>query len=220
MELELISFKICPFVQRSVITLCFKKVPFKLTHIDISNPPDWFKKISPFGKVPVLRVNNQHTIFESAVINEYLDETTPGRLLPDDALLRALDRSWIDFASASIMDISGLMHADTQEKYQNNYAALKNKFGWLENILNEGSYFNGQEVSLVDFAYAPLFMRLRLIGLEQELLVETGCEKVKRWSDTVLAMDCVKNSVVPEFKELLFSMIKKHGVYAVTKLKI
>ena len=49
MELELISFKICPFVQRSVITLRYKQVPFKITHIALDAPPPWFREISPFG---------------------------------------------------------------------------------------------------------------------------------------------------------------------------
>ena len=70
---ELISFKLCPFVQRSVIVLLEKEAPFDITYIDLSNPPDWFKAISPMGKVPVLKVDDT-VLFESAVIMEYLDE--------------------------------------------------------------------------------------------------------------------------------------------------
>ena len=220
MSLELISFKLCPFVQRSVITLLYKSVDFKLTHIDLSNPPDWFKNISPFGKVPVLRVDDQTTIFESAVINEYLDETTEGRLLPEDPLLRALDRSWIDFGSVAVLDLSGVMHADTKEKYEQAYAQLKNKLTWLNDILTRQPYFNGAEISLVDFAYAPLFMRMDLIGLKREMLDACGCGKVAAWAELLLEMDCVKKSTVPEFKELLFNMIRNKGTYAATQLTL
>lgn len=220
MSLELISFKLCPFVQRSVITLLYKNVEFSIKHIDLSNPPDWFMEVSPFGKVPVLNVDNKTIIFESAVINEYLDETTPGRLLPEDALLRAKDRSWIDFGSALIMDISGVMHADSEEKFEKNYSALKNKLGWLDGVLGEGPYFNGADISLVDFAYAPFFMRMQLIGLENALLVDEKCNKIKNWSDVLLGMECVQKSVVPDFSDLLFNMIKKQGVYAAKELKI
>ena len=79
MSLELIGFKICPFVQRAVITLLRKDVPYKVTYIDLSSPPVWFNKISPFGKVPVLKINEQQVVFESAIIDEYLDEAYPGR---------------------------------------------------------------------------------------------------------------------------------------------
>ncbi len=220
MSLELVSFKLCPFVQRSVITLLYKNVDFKITHIDLDNPPDWFKRASPFGKVPLLVVNGDTYIFESAVINEYLDETTPGRMLPDDPLLRAKDRSWIGFGSAMIMDISGIMHADSEEKYEKKLAALTNKFGWLEGILETGPYFNGSDISLVDCAYAPLFLRMQILGLDESLLSGRGCKKVRQWSDTLLAMDCVKNSVVPDFEDLLIQMVKTYGPYAAQKLDL
>lgn len=217
MSLELVSFKLCPFVQRSIITLLYKNVPFKLTHIDMSSPPDWFKQRSPFGKVPILIINDKHVVFESAVINEYLDESTPGSLLPDDVLQRALDRSWIDYGSAMIMDLSGLMHADTGEKYDNNYAALVDKLHWLENILPGGDFFNGNEISLVDFAYAPLFMRIQLIGLDKELL---NCPKINHWSKTLLSLPQVQKSVVENFPDLLKAMIIKNGVYTAKQLKL
>ena len=84
---KLISFKLCPFVQRSIITLLEKGVGYEIEHIDLSNKPQWFLDISPFGKVPVLVVDDDVVLFESAVINEFLDETAPGRRLhPDDPL--------------------------------------------------------------------------------------------------------------------------------------
>ncbi len=86
MDFELISFKLCPFVQRAAIILLFKKIPFRTSYIDLANPPDWFRAISPFGKVPVLRLDETTVLFESSVINEYLDEVTPGGLLPVDPL--------------------------------------------------------------------------------------------------------------------------------------
>src|SRR5512143_528618 len=62
---HLVSFKLCPFVQRSVIMLKEKHVDFDITYIDLDNPPDWFKAISPFGKVPLLclvRVGSDHGV--------------------------------------------------------------------------------------------------------------------------------------------------------------
>ena len=68
MDFELISFKLCPFVQRAAIILLFKKIPFRTSYIDLANPPDWFRAISPFGKVPVLRLDETTVLFESSVI--------------------------------------------------------------------------------------------------------------------------------------------------------
>src|SRR6201994_5077136 len=97
--LKLLSHKLCPYVQRAVIALTEKGVPFERIDIDLANKPEWFLKISPLGKTPVLVVGD-HAIFESAVILEYLEETQGHPLHPADALARAEYRSWIEFASA------------------------------------------------------------------------------------------------------------------------
>ena len=83
--LKLISHKLCPYVQRAVIALTEKGVPFERIDIDLANKPDWFLKISPLGKTPVLVVGDK-AIFESAVILEYLEETQDNALHPADPL--------------------------------------------------------------------------------------------------------------------------------------
>ena len=93
-KFELVSFDICPYVQRSVITLKHKKIDFKLTFIDLEKPPEWFNKISPLGKVPLLLVRNSESekptvLFESAPINEYLDEVTPDSINSKDPIQKA-----------------------------------------------------------------------------------------------------------------------------------
>src|SRR5438105_7892875 len=98
MGLELVSHPLCPFAQRSAILLREKAVPFEMRMIDLARKPDWFLAISPRGKVPVL-VDDGTPLFESAVINEYLDETHPPRMMPDAPLERARTRAWVEVAS-------------------------------------------------------------------------------------------------------------------------
>ena len=90
--LKLISHKLCPYVQRAVIALAEKGVPFERIDIDLANKPEWFLKISPLGKVPVLVVATERgevALFESNVICEYIEETQAGRgLHPADPLAR------------------------------------------------------------------------------------------------------------------------------------
>ncbi len=82
----LVSFKTCPWVQRSAIILREKNMPFEFRHIERDNRPDWFLAISPHKKVPVLRIDDKVSLFESNAINEYLDETIAPRLHPDDPM--------------------------------------------------------------------------------------------------------------------------------------
>ena len=203
MNLELISFKICPFVQRAVITLLHKSIPYKITYIDLSSPPDWFKQLSPFGKVPILKVDDEHVIFESAIIDEYLDEICPGNLLPSDPLIRAIDRGWIDFGSSLILDFSGLIHSVDAEKFENKLQVVKNQFDWLEKKLGDGPYFNGKDFSLVDIAYAPLFMRVNMFNLADELYPSSEYPKVSAWSDKLLSIPELPNSVTSDFEDIL-----------------
>jgi glutathione S-transferase len=98
-KLKLISHKLCPYVQRAVIALTEKGVPFERIDIDLANKPDWFLSISPLGKTPVLVVDGDHAIFESAVILEYLEETEAKPLHPSDPLRRAEHRAWIEFGA-------------------------------------------------------------------------------------------------------------------------
>jgi len=72
--------------------LAEKDIPHAIEFIDLGNKPDWFLKISPLGKVPVLCVDARQ-LFESSVIAEYLDEISPGSMYPDDAFDKARNRS-------------------------------------------------------------------------------------------------------------------------------
>ena len=126
-QLKLVSHRLCPYVQRAVIALTEKGVPFERIDIDLDNKPDWFLKISPLGKTPVLLVGDT-AIFESAVILEYLEETQPGPLHPADPLKRAEHRAWIEFSSAVLGDIWGLEVATDE-------AAFTARAGQLEKRL-------------------------------------------------------------------------------------
>src|SRR5881392_526316 len=55
----LVSFKTCPWVQRSAIILREKNTPFEFRHIEPDNRPDWFLAISPHKKVPTLTIDDK-----------------------------------------------------------------------------------------------------------------------------------------------------------------
>src|SRR4029077_6657632 len=132
--LKLISHKLCPYVQRAVIALSEKGVPFERIDIDLANKPDWFLKISPLGKTPVLVVGDK-AIFESAVILEYLEETQARTLHPVDPLDRAEHRAWIEFGSAVLNDIAGFYAARDEATFRAKITQLEQRFARLEERL-------------------------------------------------------------------------------------
>lgn len=108
-SLTLVSHHLCPYVQRAAIALSEKGVAFERITIDLAAKPEWFKAISPLGKVPLLRVarpdRGDAVLFESAVICEFIEETQAGTPLhPRDPIERARHRAWIEFASAVLSE--------------------------------------------------------------------------------------------------------------------
>lgn len=210
---ELISFKICPYVQRSIIVLNEKNAPFKLTHIDIMNPPDWFKVISPLGKVPVLKVEDQ-VIFESSVILEYLDETCLPRLHPEDALERARHRSWMEYASELMARQADLFLAADKTTFDEIKADMVTKLQQLEaQLSSKNDYFSDAGFALVDAAFAPMFMRFELMGRYINLDLYDNNSRLADWSRALLSRDSVKHSVTDDFEELYIKKFRSQGAY-------
>ena len=215
---KLVSFKICPYVQRSVITLREKKVDFDIEYIDLAKKPDWFLKISPLGRVPVLQIGNE-VLFESAVINEYLDETNPPSLHPADPLTKAKHRAWIEFGSTLTTDLYILTITKEEAEYLKKKEDIVNKFRQLEavlpNAMDGNLFFSGSKFCLIDTSFAPFFMRLNFLSHARPEFDSLFSEfpKVALWSKSLLAKETVKLSVLPEVENGFIQYIKDHNSY-------
>ncbi len=212
MSIELISFKTCPFVQRAAITLGYKNVEHKITFIDLAEPPEWFLEISPLGKVPVLKVDGE-VLFESAVINEYLDEITGGDLQPKDPLARAKNRAWIEVASNMLGNSYMMKTATDQENYEKYRDQLVSHLHRVENRLGNGPWFNGEQFSLADTAFAPLFAHDAVANYRFSVIDSATMPKVDAWSKRLLALPAVKKSVVAEFEDLYLAALERGNSY-------
>lgn len=212
MRLELISMALCPYVQRSVITLAFKKVPYEKIEIDLGNPPDWFLKISPLGQVPVLRVDGTETLFESTVINEYIDEVTEPRLMPSTPLARARERAWIEYGSSLLADLFQATFEKDRARLQEARRELMEGVGRLESALTHpGPFFRGMDFSLVDTAYAPFFMRLDLFAAFRDDPAWKTMPKVREWANALARVPAVQSSVPADFGGKYVSLCRERG---------
>ena len=192
--IRLISFDLCPFVQRSAITLFEKGIPFERVDVDLAQKPDWFTDISPFGKVPVLQMG-ERVLFESAVINEYLDEITPGTLQPTDPFERASHRAWAEFASALISDGYRAQMTDDKEGATKAFDAAREKLERLDRMI-EGPYFAGETFHLVDAAFTPGLQRLVwLAKLYPPFDALKDLPNVQAWAKVTMGREAVKNSL-------------------------
>ncbi|MCC8952563.1 glutathione S-transferase family protein [Bradyrhizobium sp. Pear77] len=216
--LKLISHKLCPYVQRAVIALHEKGVPFERIDIDLANKPDWFLKISPLGKVPVLVVTGDDgkevALFESNVICEYIEETQGGaKLHPENALTRAKHRAWMEFGSAILGDLWGLETATDAATFEGKRQAVAAKFARVEAALGAGPFFAGERFSLVDAVFAPVFRYFDLFDQLTDLAVFTHTPKVRAWRSALAQRPSVRSAVSPDYPALLHAFLVGHRAH-------
>jgi len=209
----LVSFKTCPWVQRSAIVLREKNTEFEMRHIESDNRPDWFLAISPHKKVPVLRIDDKLSLFESSAINEYLDETIEPRLHPADPVERALNRAWTDYVPSFASAVTATAYADTDEDYNKAAAGIPVPFERLEKALEKGGgpFFNGAKYSLVDAAYAPFLQRYFFLDRIRKLGHIENYPRLKAWSDALMKRASTHSFPAAEFEAMYRDGIKRRN---------
>lgn len=205
-----------------MIVLRAKQVEFDVTYINLREKPDWFLAISPHGKVPVLEVDGQ-PLFESNAIAEYLDEAESPRMHPDDPVKRARNRAWTDWVPTFSSTLGTVTYAKSKEALDEALEKVPATLNRLEEAIaterdNDGPYFNGPSLSLVDASYAPFLQRFSLA----EKALQTGllCDfpRLQAWTDALVDNECVRHSVAPEFHDKYKEGLERRGAYAATLL--
>jgi glutathione S-transferase len=149
--------------------LAYDRVTLNLARKEQKRPE--FLQLNPYGKVPVID-DNRKVLFESCIINEYLDEQYPNPpLMPKDPYLRARGRVLVDYALNYIHEPYWALRAEMlKQKAERNAAIMEEKRGTLRNLLHyleealgNQSYFLG-ELSLTDIDVLPRFLRMESYG--------------------------------------------------------
>jgi glutathione S-transferase len=210
----LVSFKTCPWVQRSAIVLREKGSEFELRHIEPDNRPDWFLAISPHKKVPVLRIDDEVSLFESNAINEYLDETIAPRLHPEGPVERAINRAWTDYVPAFASTVTATAYADTEADYEKAAEQISVPFERLEKALEKqggGPFFNGAGYSLVDAAYAPFLQRYVFLDRVKKLGHMEKFPRLKAWCEALLERSSTHSFPPAEFEAMYRDTLKRRN---------
>ena len=219
-SLTLISHHLCPYVQRAAIALAEKGVAFERITIDLAAKPEWFKAISPLGKVPLLRVarpdRGDAVLFESAVICEFIEETQAGAPLhPAAPIERARHRAWIEFASSVLSDIYAIETTPDAALFERKRQALIDKFARLEGVLGTrpedasaaGAFFADDRFSLVDAAFAPAFRYFDVFDEIADLGILTGKPRVGAWRRALAERPSVRAAVAGDYPTRLWHFL-------------
>jgi len=175
-----------------------KGIDFDVQEVDLSNKSEEFLKVSPYGKVPVLRVNGT-SLYESNIVNEYLDEVHGSpKLMPENPEEKALVRSWMAFADdyffPSIYRVRmGLQRGYSSDEIQEAMEKLDDSLSRLEHQLEGRQYLMG-EYTLADIAHAGNFHRLRQLAESGEVPLHEY-PNVMDWMEQVEGRESYKASV-------------------------
>ena len=201
-SLTLVSHALCPYVQRIAIALAEKDVPHDRITVDLSNKPDWFLTISPLGRTPVLKVG-EAALFESTAILEYLEDTFEHPLHPNDPIERARHRAWIGFGSEMLNGIATFYSSKDTVELEARAAVLHARFHLLEGQLGQGPWFAGEEFSLVDTVFAPVFRYFDVFEQIGEFGFFDGLSKVSNWRHSLASRPSVRTAVSDDYNTRL-----------------
>jgi glutathione S-transferase len=204
MNIELYSAALCPFAHRTRLTLAEKGLEPRLIEIDLRNKPHWFAALSPHGKVPLLRMG-EAVVWETAVIDEYLEEMLPQpALLPRDPLARARARAWIRFADSRLYENTRrLLHAGGVAEQCAARDAIATDLRFMEEeafvrASSPGPYWLGREFSLVDITFLPWFEQRAVLEELRGFAWPESCERLLRWYHDVAQRPAVQAQSRPE----------------------
>lgn len=210
---NLITHVLCPYVQRSIITLEEKNISYTRTDIDLAKKPAWFEQKSPMGKVPILLVDEKQALFESAIICEYLDEITPGSLHPIDSFEKAFHRAWIEFGSSILSKIASLYNAKEESHFHILHTEIQDKFRIVESKLNAIPFFSGEEFHLIDAVYGPIFRYFDVF--DSFIILNTFDElpKCRQWRNSLKFRASVQTAVPKDYSKLLLEFLVNRESY-------
>lgn len=189
----------CPFSQRCRFVLFEKGMDFEVRDIDLYNKPEDISVMNPYGQVPIL-VERELILYESNIINEYIDERFPHpQLMPADPTMRARTRLFLFnferelFTQVSLLEDRNETDPKAQEQARQK---IRDGLAQLAPILTKNKYMLGEEFSMLDVAIAPLLWRLDHYGIE----LPKSAAPIQKYGERVFSRPAFIEALTPSEK--------------------
>uniref|UniRef100_A0A914UYU3 Glutathione S-transferase omega n=1 Tax=Plectus sambesii TaxID=2011161 RepID=A0A914UYU3_9BILA len=165
--IRLYNMRFCPYAERSVLYLAKKNIPVEVVNVNLVNKPKWLLEKNPLGKVPTLEHDGK-VVYESAVVNEYLDEIFPeSSVLPKDPYERAHQKILVERLSSIPTALYGVVRS-TPETRDAAVEAIKKALANADSLLTD-DFYGGKSTGFADLSIWPFLERLGLFALRPEL---------------------------------------------------
>lgn len=196
----LYSSTTCPFSQRCRFVLFEKGLMdsdmARVKDVDLFNKPEDISIMNPYGQVPVL-VERDLILYESNIINEYIDERFPHpQLMPADPVQRARARLMLlNFERELFVHVETLEKQDTK-KIDKARAAIRDSLSQLAPVVAKSKYMFGEEFSMIDVALVPLLWRLEHYGIE----LPKAAAPVLKYAERIFSRPAFFDALTPSEK--------------------
>lgn len=211
--IKVISFTICPFVQRVTALLEALDVAYEIEYISLQNKPQWFLDISPNGQVPVLVTETGNALFESDAIVEYIDQVygpLESQVMPEE---RALDRAWSYLAAKNYLAQCSAMRAENKAAFAERSQNLSSIFAKVESQLGGDGFFKGNALGHMDIAWLPLLHRADIIRRYTGFDFLADFPRVRQWQQGLLSTGIHTRSVSEDFEQRFTNFYLSQSTY-------
>ncbi|MFM7283591.1 MAG: glutathione S-transferase N-terminal domain-containing protein [Betaproteobacteria bacterium] len=186
----------CPFSHRCRFVLFEKGMDFEIRDVDLFNKPEDISVMNPYGQVPIL-VERDLILYESNIINEYIDERFPHpQLMPADPVQRGRARLLLfNFERELFVHVETLEKQDAK-KIDKARVLVRDRLAQLAPVVTKNKFMLGEDFSMIDVALAPLLWRLEYYGIE---LPKTAAP-VQKYAERIFSRPAFFEALTPPEK--------------------
>lgn len=189
----------CPFSQRCRFVLFEKGMDFEIRDVDLYNKPEDISIMNPYGQVPIL-VERDLILYESNIINEYIDERFPHpQLMPADPVMRARTRLFLfNFEKELFVHVAALENRSMNDEKVLEAArqTIRERLSQLAPLLIKNKFMLGEEFSMLDVAVAPLLWRLDHYGIE----LPKNAAPIQKYAERIFSRPAYIEALTPSEK--------------------
>ena len=158
--MKLLASLTSPYVRKVRIVMAEKKLDFQMQLENVWATDTTVQTFNPLGKVPCLTIEDDHRLFDSRVITEYLDTLSPvSQLIPKTGRERAAVKCWealadgtLDAAIIIVKELQRPTEQQSQEWIDRQYGKIHASIKVMEADLGTQSFCVGINFSLADVA--------------------------------------------------------------------
>ena len=194
----LFSGSTCPFSHRCRFVLNEKACDFQIQDVDLYNKPPEIDAMNPYGEVPIL-VERDLTLYQSNIINEYIDERFPHpQLMPADPIMRARARLFIHTFERELFSFVRVLENrdETEKRKAIARNQIREQLMQLSPVLAKNKFLMGNEFTMLDVTMAPLLWRLGYYGIE----LPKSAAPLLKYAESIFARPAFIASMTPSEK--------------------